>query len=224
MQLSTVATELTTAATDGILAVLAVACIAVLTIRCRHHDSTRQLLWSSVFLLLAIGATLGTVVHGLQLPQVVRFWVWQPLFLSIGLVVSLLVVVAAVDLLGKKVLRPVLWVMLSATLGFYLCTLLGNKSYWMFVAYETVCMVIVLASYSCLAARGNQGATLLVIGISLSITAATIQASQAIAMTVGPWLLDHNGVFHLVQMPALILLALGARWFDLCNVRRCPDA
>jgi len=94
----------------------------------------------------------------------------------------------------------------------------------MFVAYETVCMVIVLASYSCLAARGNQGATLLVIGISLSITAATIQASQAIAMTVGPWLLDHNGVFHLVQMPALILLALGARWFDLCNVRRCPDA
>lgn len=227
MQLNAVATELTTAATDGMLAALAVACIAIFALKRRNIGDSGLLLWWSIFLLLASGAALGAVAHGLQLSVVAQFWVWQPLYLSIGAVVSLFVVAAVVDVVGKRALRPVLWTMLTATLGFYVCTLIGDGAFWAFVAYESVCMAIALAVYSYLAARGNRGATLLVMGISLSITAAVVQASEAVAMTVGPWLLNHNGVFHVLQMPALVLLALGVRWFDsrdYCKANTARDA
>ena len=136
MQLNAAAAELTTAATDGILALLSIACIGVFWISRRNHDHGRVFLWSSVFLLLAAGAILGAVAHGLELPQTARFWVWQPLFLSVSLVVSLFVVVATVDALGEKALRPSLWIMLPAAMGFYWCTLVGGGGFLLFVIYE----------------------------------------------------------------------------------------
>jgi hypothetical protein len=45
-------------------------------------------------------------------------------------------------------------------------------------------------------------------GIALSIIAAVIQATGSIGFTL-IWEFDHNGVFHLVQMPGIVLLAAG---------------
>jgi hypothetical protein len=48
----------------------------------------------------------------------------------------------------------------------------------------------------------------MVLGIALNIAAAAIQASGTVRLNVGVPL-DHNGVFHLVQMVAIVLLVAG---------------
>ena len=218
MQLNTNPVELTTAATDGLLALLTVASIAIFRGKRRESSGRRVFLWTAVFLLLATGALLGVVAHGLALTQPTRFWVWQPLYVSIGLAVGLFVVVATADSFAEKAFPVVCGIMLMVTLAFYACTLIADAGFVTFVVFEALCLSLALAAYLRLATRGNRGALLLALGITVTMTAALIQASKAVSMTLGFWPLDHNGVFHLVQMPAIILIAIGVRWFDLCDV------
>jgi hypothetical protein len=78
-----------------------------------------------------------------------------------------------------------------------------------FVLYEAVAMLVALALYVRLAIRdGAKWAWLMVLGIGLNIVAAAIQASGTVRLDLGvPF--DHNGVFHLVQMVAIVVLVLG---------------
>ena len=138
--------------------------------------------------------------------------------MSIGLAVGLIVVVATADCSANRAFPVIAGVMLLVTLTFYACTLIADFGFVTFVVFEALCLSIALAAYWRLATRGNRGALLLALGIALTMTAALIQASKAVSMTLGSWPLDHNGVFHLVQMPAIILIAIGVRWFDLCDV------
>ena len=48
----------------------------------------------------------------------------------------------------------------------------------------------------------------MVLGIALNIAAAGIQASGAVRLNLGVPL-DHNGVFHLLQMVAIVVLMAG---------------
>jgi hypothetical protein len=70
-------------------------------------------------------------------------------------------------------------------------------------------MLAALALYGRLAIRTGQRWTwLMVAGVALNILAAGIQATETVRVNlVIP--LDHNGVFHLVQMVAIVVLVAG---------------
>ena len=208
MGLNPVPTELTTAATDAVLAVLAIACIRWLAGR-RSADPDKVTLWILVLALLAVASILGAVAHGLALSPGLVFLLWQPLFLSLGLVVALFVVAAVYDGFGPRAARRLLFPALLVGAAFYLVTLVFPGTFLVFVLYEAVAMLAALALYSRLAIRtGQRWAWLMVAGVALNILAAGIQATETVRVNlVVP--LDHNGVFHLVQMVAIVVLVAG---------------
>ena len=208
MALNPVSTELTTAATDAILALLALYCIRWLGAR-RSADPAKVTLWILVLALLAVASVLGAVAHGFSLSSDTVYLLWQPLFLSLGLVVALFVVAAAYDGLGPDAARRLMIPALVIGACFYLVTLLFPDTFLVFVLYEAVAMLAALALYVRLALRTGKGwAWLMVLGIALNIAAAGIQASGTVRLNLGVPL-DHNGVFHLLQMVAIVVLMAG---------------
>jgi hypothetical protein len=201
-------TELTTAATDVLIAVVSLACMAVLRRRRRAHGQ-RVAIWSWVFGLLAFASVLGALAHGLALDPTTQAWLWRPLYLSLGLVVAMFVVGAVFDLRGAGAARAWLVPMLVLALGFFTVTQVGSDNFMIFVVYEAVAMFGALGVYLLLAhQRRLAGAWTVAAGILLNILAAAIQATGAVSLTIiVP--LDHNGVFHLVQLVAIIVLTRG---------------
>jgi predicted phage tail protein len=117
--------------------------------------------------------------------------------------------VAAVhDLRGEGAARRLRWPLLAAGVAFYAAAQLLGGAFIVFVAYEGGAMLAALAVYVTLAVRRRlPGAGLIAGGILLNLAAAAIQATTLRADLVVP--LDHNGLFHVVQGAALLVLLAG---------------
>jgi hypothetical protein len=203
-------TERTTAATDVLLAAVALGCATAL-LPLRPANPFKVHVWVSAFALLALAALLGAVVHGFKLDEGTRKLLWQPLHLSLGLTVALFVVAAVGDRWGQVAAGRSLPILLAVGVGFFGATRLFAGGFGVFIAYEAVAMLFALGVYVWLAAAGPMpGAGWMVAGVLLSIVAAAVQASNAVKVTA-VWEFDHNGVFHLVQVVALVALFLGVR-------------
>jgi len=203
-----VATEVTTAVTDAMLAVLAAGVLRRVRRR-RASDPWKVGLWSWLLGLLALASALGAVAHGFDLAEGTRETLWQPLYLSLGLVVALFVVAAMRDRFGEPAARKALPWMVAAGVGFYAVTRLGSGSFVVFVLYEAAAMLAALALYADAARRRRlEGAGWMVTGVALNLVAAAVQQSDA-SVRLGPVPLDHNGLFHLVQLVAILALARG---------------
>ena len=90
MEFIDIATEQTTAATDGLLALVAL----VLIVRLQKLGKTqpwKSFLWMMIFSFLAMAAVLGTIVHGFKMSESLKALLWHPLNLALGIMVSLFV-------------------------------------------------------------------------------------------------------------------------------------
>lgn len=201
--------ELTTAATDVVLALVCMGVVLGLT-RLRVHDSWKTTLWSWVFMLLAVASVLGAVAHGLELNESVQAILWSPLYLALGLTVALFLVGAVYDAFGRRAARRLVPWAIGAGLAFYLLTRVVDGGFLLFLGYEAVAMVGALVLYSRLALNDRlAGASVVAAGIGLNLLAGMVQASDITVRLVVPF--DHNGVFHLVQVAALATLGHGLR-------------
>lgn len=201
-------TEQTTAATDLIIALVASAGILYLK-RFYLVDATKVRIWSWMLGLLAAGALLGAVVHGLEVSELVWNILWQPLFLILGLVVALFVAAALHDSMGKEPARRAVPLLLAAAILFYSTTLLFRGTFLVFVVYEGLAMLFAFAVYSALFVRRRlEGAGTVAFAILLNIVAAGVQATESVSLLL-LWPFDHNGVFHLIQIVALLVLFRG---------------
>ena len=210
MQLNPIPTELTTAVTDLALCVLAVGCARYL-IRFREHDRWKVRLWSWVFGMLAAAALLGAVAHGFAWSATVWDLLWFPLFLLLGLTVALFVVGAIYDWRGLPAAQKAVPIMIVLAVVFFGVTQVASGAFLVFVLYEAVAMFFAFGVYGYLTAKENSRAmSLMLLGVGLNIVAATVQATQVVTFTL-VWPFDHNGVFHLVQMIALVVLCAGLR-------------
>lgn len=202
-------TEQTTAVTDAILAVMALAA-AIYTRQLGSQQPWKANLWAWAFGLLALAALLGTIAHGFKMADATRTLVWHPLFLSLGLLVALFIVGVVYDIWGLAVARRLLPIMLIVGVGFFGVTLLWPDSFLVFILYQAIAMLFALGGYLWLAGRGHlDGAWLMVAGILVTIIAGGVQAS-AVSFTL-IWQFDHNGVYHLIQMVGVVLLVAGLR-------------
>ena len=211
MDITSIATERTTALTDLMLAVVALICAAVLHMA-RRHDVWKVRLWTWVFILLAVAALLGTVAHGLDLTEQSRTNVWRPLYLMLGLVVALFALAAVRDWRGEGRARRMAPLAVWTGIGFFVVTQLGSGAFVVFVIYEAVAMLFALVVYAALALRrALAGAGVVAAGILLNLIAAAVQASAAVDVSILGAPLDHNGVFHVLQIMAVIVLTVGLR-------------
>ena len=201
-------TERTTAATDAVLAVAALAGIAVIR---RIAPSFGRSVWISALAALALASVLGAVTHGLRLEPPTRELLWQPLYLSLGVTMALFVVGAVRDWRGEHAARRLLWPMLAVAVVFYGITWITGGDFLAFVVYEAAALLFSLGVYLRLAAgRRRAGAGAMAAALAVSLAAGGMQA-----MDVGVvrllWAFDHNGLFHLVQLVGLALLVAGLR-------------
>jgi len=200
-------TELTTAATDAILAGLCVVLLVAL-VRQPGRPRWRTAIWGSVFVLLAAGSALGAVAHGLDLSASVRAALWRPLYLSLGLCVAMFFVGSVGDWRGPHAARAALPWAIAAGVGFFALTQVSSGSFLLFLVYEAAAMIAALIIYVALwRTRRQAGAGVVAAGILLTLDAAAIQNGTLHATIIWPF--DHNGLFHLVQMVAVVVIARG---------------
>lgn len=198
-------TELSTAATD---LVLGVGCALAVWRLGEGRASFRRGTWRAVFLLLCIASLLGSLAHGVRLPNDLANLIWHPLYLALGLAVALVLVGALHDLLGEVVARrwriPLLLLGVSA----YVITQALGGAFVVFVVYEGLTTLAALAIYVRLSRTGAlPGARLMVLGLLLNLVAAIVQTTDLELEMIFKF--DHNGLFHIILMPAFLLLYRG---------------
>jgi hypothetical protein len=200
-------TELTTAVTD---AFLALECLVALIWLGRHaaRRPRRVHVWRWAFALCGLAAGLGAVVHGFLLPTGWANLLWHPLTFCMGSAMALLLAGAVGDWLGfDAACRVVPWGVGAATLLVAASWLMAG-AFVVFAAYAAVLLVVASGIYLRLAMLSRfPGAGLLATALGVNLAALAVQASD-ISLDVGVPL-DHNGVFHLLQMLAIALLAAG---------------
>lgn len=200
------ATERTTAATDLLLAVAAFAGAWRLV---RHGPaSLAARIWGAALVAAGLASVLGTVTHGFEMSETLREWLWQPLFVLLGVTVACFVAGAVADGYGPRPARAVLAGMLIAALGFYAATRLSGGDFAVFVMFQAAGLLAALAIYLRLAARRRPGASLVAGALALSLAAGAIQTNESLALSF-VWEFDHNGVYHLLQLGGLALLVAG---------------
>ncbi len=210
MQFVSNPTELTTAITDGCLAILSLVC-AVDLFGLHKLNSWKVLLWCSALTLLAVGSVLGAVVHGLELTQSVDNLLWLPLYLSLGLAVALFAVSAIYDRWGASISRKALPFLLlfGCVCSIVIQVIAGD--FLIFLVYEGVVVIFAMVIYTWLfVSTKGSGFFLIACGILLTILAAITQTIHTIFFTF-IWQFNNNGLFHFIQMIAILLLAAGVK-------------
>lgn len=210
MQFIDIQTELTTAVTDLIMAVLSFASVYIIGTR-RGQFAIRQKaeIWMGAFSALGLAGLLGFFAHGFVMSEALNNALWQPLYLSLGITVALFAAGVLVDLRVAPVPKGILILFIAVAVVFYGVTVVFPGSFLVFIAYEAIAMLFALGAFIYLDFKIPARWTFLMTGgIALSIIAAVIQATGSIGFTL-IWEFDHNGVFHLVQMPGIVLLAAG---------------
>ncbi len=211
-------TEQTTAATDLILGLLTIG-FALYLGRFHPKDPFRTRLWQALMLLSSFVALAGTVAHGIVMPKETYELLWKPMLICLGLVVAFFVLAAVYDLKGRTAAKKLLPWCIGAALVFFGIIHIPGSSFLYFILYEIAGMVFALGVYGYLGAKKQfPGAYLILSGIVLQIVAAGVQASGPWQLRL-IWLFDHNGIFHLIGMPALFIMVAGiARGFRRARI------
>ena len=204
MEVNPQLTELTTGITDAILAMLAAGSFVwILLYRCQN--TVKAGIWLVIFAMLFVASALGAVSHSFLMTQNAQAWLWQPLYLALGVMMAMIAVGAAHDNWGSATGRRFMIPALGLALVFYAVTLVADGMFIVFVIYEATVMLFALAIFARL---GKPGARRLACGIAVSIAAAIVQAIHSLEFKL-VWEFDHNGIFHIIQMPGVFFLAAG---------------
>ncbi len=210
MQFIDIPTELTTAFTDLILAAVSLYAVAMLRIRSGDFSiSQKPRIWMAAFTALAIAGLLGFFAHGFVMSERLNSALWQPLYLSLGITVAFFAAGVLIDMRRRRLPAGVIIALVIVASVFYGFTLVVPGSFLVFIAYEAMAMLFALTVYLVIAVRrGGAWTWFMTLGIFFSIAAAVIQATGSLSVTL-IWEFDHNGIFHLVQIPGVFFLLAG---------------
>ncbi|MBI4764576.1 MAG: hypothetical protein HY787_08225 [Deltaproteobacteria bacterium] len=202
-------TELTTSATDLLLAI---ECLLIMIFlwQAPAFDRWRTYLWCSFFGLLAISSFFGALAHGLDMQASRREAFFGPIFLSLGVVVVLLAAGALFDWSGRDMAKRLVWLAVPLSIILFISGRFFKSALVIFIIYEALAFLAALAIYSFLAVTHKlDGSVFISLAILLSLVAAGAQASPVSMKIHFPF--DHNGIFHLIEMAALALLGWGLK-------------
>ena len=114
------------------------------------------------------------------------------------------------DWRGPRAVRAVLPWAIAGGVGFFAVTKIIDSGFGVFLAYEAAAMIATLLIYLSLwRSRGLAGAGRVTFGIALTLVASAIQVSSLSVHIIWPF--DHNGLFHLIQIVAVVFIAAGLR-------------
>lgn len=200
MQLNPDRAELVSAATDLLLAAIAV----VGCVRVRRRD------WQAVFALTALGSLLGAWIHGLERPAPDASWWWWPLDFALAGALVAFGTAAARDRSGEERARHVQSLIIALAALALLLSRVYPASFLPMLAFQGAVLVVAGVSWLALAqVPPHTGAGRLAAGCAVAMLAAGVGALGL--RTEGSLPLDANSQYHLILAPALLLWISGAR-------------
>jgi len=186
-----------TLATDYILAAVA-ALMGVLILRAAGQHNTRRW-WGIAFIALGLAAALGGTHHGFRLAAL-----WKPTMLVLG-VASAGMLAGSALATTRGVGRLALLALAAAKLAIYsIWVWRDDRFIWAVADTGSAFALIALAH---LFAWRRPGSRWIVAGVAVSIAAAAVQASGVDLHRH----FNHNDLYHLVQLGALVLYYRGVR-------------
>jgi len=210
-QIINIPAEQTTAATDVLLAILAFVVSVKIYQTGKRIDVKKTRIWVWAFGLLAFASATGAVAHGFQMSKLTNFILWQPLNLALGAAIGLFVAGVVYDFMDFSLPRTLIPALLVIATIFYTITVMIPNAFIVFIIYEAIAMLFAFIVYLILASRQKvKGAWFMSAGILVTIIAAAIQAIETIRINF-IWVIDHNGIFHIVQMLGLLILYKGLK-------------
>ena len=186
-----------TLATDYVLAAAAAVMAAFILRAAGGQDARRW--WGVAFIALALGAALGGTHHGLRLEAL-----WQPTVLVLGVASAGMVAGSAVAT-TRGMWRLALLALVAAKLAIYWAWVWRDDRFIGALA-DTGGAFALVALLHVLRWRAP-GSRWIVAGVAVSIAAAAVQASGIDLHRH----FNHNDLFHLVQLVALLLYYRGVR-------------
>jgi len=182
--------------TDYVLAaVTAWLCFSLL----KHRESQRsRLLWAVAFAALAVGALLGGTWHGFFQND----YLWKATVLTVGVASFAMVAGSAFAALSGAVRHVLIWVAGGKLLTYVYWT--PRHDEFIYVVIDSgIAFALVAALHLW---RFNAW---VVAGVAVSLVAALVQAS---GFAPHPHF-NHNDLYHVIQIAAMVLLYRGARVF-----------
>jgi hypothetical protein len=166
-------------------------------------------LWLAAVILLGVSAFLGAIVHGFDFHDSTRTLLWKPLHLCLSAIAGVLLVCAVSDWRGASAGLAAVPIAAAMSLVLFAATQLRRASVAIFLVLGVVGTVFPVAVYSWLALHHEAGALPIAAGLIATIAAVVVQRSRLTLRVIV--LFDHNGLFHLVQLGGIALIALGVR-------------
>ena len=186
-----------TLATDYILAAVA-AVMGVLILRAAGQHNSRRW-WGIAFIALGLAAALGGTHHGFRLAAL-----WKPTMLVLG-VASAGMLAGSALATARGMWRLALLALAAAKLAIYwIWVWRDDRFIWAVADTGSAFALIALAH---LFAWRRPGSRWIVAGVAVSIVAAAVQASGVDLHRH----FNHNDLYHLVQLGALVLYYRGVR-------------
>lgn len=210
MEFTRVATEQTTAATDVMLALLSMGCMAFLW-SVRRVDRWKVSCWILAIGSLAIASLLGAVVHGIRMPPHVRQQLWMPLNVLLITTAVFILTGTIYDRWGRRVAARAAAFIIALATALLLAMIAGIRARLLLPAAEVTGLLFTIGTYLQLTWKKQcPGNLYMLTGMIITLIAGLVETMQITALHF-IWQFDANGIFHLVQAPALALITLGVR-------------
>ncbi|AWF81478.1 hypothetical protein BTJ40_11965 [Microbulbifer sp. A4B17] len=208
--------ELTTAATDLGLALIALCGVMYLLIRV-NNTSWKRNIWICFFCLMFVVSLLAAIYHGISLPEYMLDYLWHGVLVLFGLLISSFVLAVAVDLSSEKFSKRIIpWVSVLYFAVFVVSLFLENK-FLGFAIYQLSISAVAFVGYIVVTvARGRplQGGWFMAFGALISIIAMAIQVGGTLSLDF-IWRFNYNGIYHIVQMVGIVSFIFGLHRYFL---------
>lgn len=199
--------EWTTAVTNLIWGAVIIVLMIVLQRKAAKQE-LKVKLWQSVLFTVLLVNILAFFVHGMDSSQDTEHMIWAVMNFLLGLMITLMMSAAIYDFSGQITMKRFLPYLLACAIVFFSITQIYRDTFLIFILYETVFLLLTLGIYIRLTFKPMKGAVLVSLGIFLLIVASAIQALGPFQATfIFPF--NQDGYFHLVAIPATILLIIG---------------
>ena len=173
--------------------------------RAREGQRSRAL-WALAFAALALAATLGGTWHGFapSFAPIAVLLVWKATVLCVGIASFGMLAGSAISVTAGNA-RKTLVAIAAAKLAVYSGWMVGHSEY-IYVIADTGAALVLVAALHLFSARDRASRWILT-GVGVSVLAAGVQAS-GFALHRN---FNHNDLYHVIQIAAMILLYASAR-------------